>query len=73
MQFVGTDTQKRGHCTTLMCGVLIWPALDAERMTTFVNPVEGHLYVSLLFEGELEISTVLWSGLYNQFVTSLLI
>jgi hypothetical protein len=68
---VGTDAQERGHSTALfcVCRALMYPALDVKGATIFVNPVEGSLYVGLLFEGYLEISTVLWSGLHNQSVT----
>jgi hypothetical protein len=57
---VGKDAQERGKGTTLFC---VW---DAKVEASFVNSVKGSLYVSLLFEGDLEIATVLWSGLRKQ-------
>jgi hypothetical protein len=65
MQFVGTDTQERGHCTARFCVRGPYIAGAGRR--------KDDIYVSLLFEGELEISPVLWSGLHNQSVTCLII
>jgi hypothetical protein len=45
--------------TSSVCGVLINPAFHAGGGTSFANPVEGILHVSLLFERNLEIVTVL--------------
>jgi hypothetical protein len=40
---------------SIVCGVPINPALDAEGGTPFANPVEGSLLASLLFERNFEI------------------
>jgi hypothetical protein len=50
---VGTDEQERGQSTALFC---VWDPYKGG--TSFVKSVESCYYVSLLFEGDLEISTV---------------
>jgi hypothetical protein len=67
---MATDAQERGHSATLLCvWILINLAFDADRGTSFMNPVEGSLLVSLLLVRNLEIlnCALLWPT--NQLVT----
>jgi hypothetical protein len=67
---MGTDTQERGHSTTLLC---VWdfinPVLDTDCGTSFKNPVEGSLLISLLSERNLEIFNYALVWPINQLVT----
>ena len=64
------DAQVRRHSITLLCvWVLINPVLDAARGTSFANPVEGSLHVSLRSNENLEISQPCSGLVYTTYVS----
>jgi hypothetical protein len=64
------DAQVRRQSITLLCvWVSINPVLEAARGTSFVNPVEGSLLVSLRSSKDLEISQVFSGSVYASYLS----